>query len=75
MPPLGPTERLYVRLRSYTTMLTAHAHMELGTAILWSIADAVSRIVRQGRSALPSMWWAYGQRAGPRRRDVRTSGG
>jgi hypothetical protein len=33
--------------------------MELGTAMLWSIADALSRIVRQERSALLSMWWAY----------------
>jgi hypothetical protein len=48
MPPLGPTERLYVRLRRYTTMPTAHDHMEMGTAILWNIADALSRIVRQG---------------------------
>jgi hypothetical protein len=60
VPRLGPTERQYVRLRRYTTIMTAHDHMELGTAILWSIADALSRIVRQGRSALPSMWWAYG---------------
>jgi hypothetical protein len=56
MPPLGPTERMYVRLRRYTTVLTTHDHMELGTAILWSIADALSRTVRQGGSALPSIW-------------------
>jgi hypothetical protein len=45
-PPVRPTERLYVRLRRYTTVLTAHDHMEFGTAMLWSIADALSRIVR-----------------------------
>jgi hypothetical protein len=48
MPPLSPTERMYVRLRRYTTVLTAHDYMELGTAMLWSIAYALSRIVRQG---------------------------
>ena len=38
-----------------TTVLTTHDHMELGTAMQWSIAEALSRIVRQRRSALPSM--------------------
>jgi hypothetical protein len=58
MPQVRPTERLYVRLRRYTTVLIAHDHIDLGTAMLWSIAEALSRIVRHGRSALPSMWWA-----------------
>jgi hypothetical protein len=42
----------------YTTVLTAHDHMEFGTAMMWSIADALSQMVRHGRLALPSMWWA-----------------
>jgi hypothetical protein len=52
---MRPTERMYVRLRRNTTMPTTHDHMEFGTAMLWSIAEAWSRIVRHGRSALPSM--------------------
>ena len=36
-------------------VLTTHDHMELGTAMLRSIAEALSRIARHGRSALPSM--------------------
>jgi hypothetical protein len=48
-----------VRLRRYTAMLTSHNQMELGTAMLWNIADGLSRLVRQGRSALPSMRLAY----------------
>jgi hypothetical protein len=55
MPPMGPTEWLYVRLRKYTIVLTTHNYMELGTAMLWIIADALSLIVRKGRSALSSM--------------------
>jgi hypothetical protein len=55
-PPERPTARLYVRLRRYIVLLTAHDHIKFGTYMLCSIADALSRIVRHGRSAVPSMW-------------------
>jgi hypothetical protein len=57
-PPEGKTARLNVRFWRYTSLLTAHDHMTLGTYMLCSMADALSRIVRHGLSALPSMWWA-----------------
>jgi hypothetical protein len=59
-PPEGPTERLNVRLRRYTIVLTAHDHIELGTYMLCSMVDALPRIVRHGRSALSSMLGAHG---------------
>ena len=34
MPLVRPIERLYVRLRRKTTVLIAHDHKELGTAML-----------------------------------------
>jgi hypothetical protein len=35
-------------------------NMKFGTATLWSIANALSRILRKERYTLPSMWWAQG---------------
>jgi hypothetical protein len=40
--------------------MTAHYRIEFGTNMLRIIADAVSRMVRHGRFAFPSMLWAYG---------------
>jgi hypothetical protein len=54
-PPESPTARLKVRLRRKTTVMTAQDHIAFGTDMLYIMADALSRIVRQGRSALPSM--------------------
>jgi hypothetical protein len=59
-PPERPTARMNERLRRYTTVRTALDHMELRTYMLSVMADALSQNVRHGRSALPSMWWAYG---------------
>jgi hypothetical protein len=61
-PPKRPIARLNVWLRRYITVLTAHDRMELRIDMLCIMADTLSliQIVRDGRSALPSMWWAYG---------------
>jgi hypothetical protein len=52
--------RLNVRLRRYTIVMIAYDHTEFGTDMMCIIGDVLSLNVRQGRSALPSMWWAYG---------------